>query len=464
MDKNKTLNNVKRAINALPLNQAYRDSLNNTFKELVDNSGSEGGNTPSDPSSGGSDIYTVPLAFSLEEGEQQGDYLIQQGTLDSTTAKEIIQANKDNKLVQLKFKADESSGIAVVLNSVYYTNENNIEFAMWDGTYIPELANVIAIKFYVVKDPNTYTYSLTLQFKQEEATVLDINLSDDIGDVLNYNIIANSYLNKEHALSAKIDSDIVYANSLNCTDNISSLEDMTFETRFIATFLKDNLLYEVTFSFVDEFKSYMRFNVTKLTMLHNNKIIGNEVVTIPFTLDVFENNSYMITEDDYKFIYDKLKTGCNFLINSNDGRFKESTYVFDNNKINGYYSFYLENDNLRLDFSSEGNVDNKVYYVAISRKFNHTYCIDHVDLDSSSCLLSAYIYHDLLYMTENNVMPQIVIKSYISNSWFYPYYLYNNNDSHYIELGVTFRGGSCILAKITLEGNNTNIDFRSFEK
>ena len=40
MDKNKTLNNVKRAINALPLNQAYRDSLNNTFKELVDNSGS----------------------------------------------------------------------------------------------------------------------------------------------------------------------------------------------------------------------------------------------------------------------------------------------------------------------------------------------------------------------------------------------------------------------------------------
>lgn len=127
-----------------------------------------GSDTPSDPSSGSSDIYTVPLTFSFEEGEQQGDYLIQQGTLDSTTAKEIIQANKDNKLVQLKFKADESSGIAVVLNSVYYTNENNIEFAMWDGTYIPELASVIAIKFYVDKEPNTYTYSLTLQFKQEE--------------------------------------------------------------------------------------------------------------------------------------------------------------------------------------------------------------------------------------------------------------------------------------------------------
>lgn len=127
-----------------------------------------GSDTPSDPSSGSSDIYTVPLTFSLEEGEQQGDYLIQQGTLDSTTAKEIIQANKDNKLVQLKFKADESSGIAVVLNSIYYTNENNIEFAMWDGTYIPELASVIAIKFYVDKEPNTYTYSLTLQFKQEE--------------------------------------------------------------------------------------------------------------------------------------------------------------------------------------------------------------------------------------------------------------------------------------------------------
>ena len=463
MDKNKTLNNVKRAINALPLNQAYRDSLNNTFKELVDNSGSEGGNTPSDPSSGSSDIYTVPLTFSLEEeGEQQGDYLIQQGTLDSTTAKEIIQANKDNKLVQLKFKADESSGIAVVLNSVYYTNENNIEFAMWEGTYIPELATVIAIKFYVVKDPNTYTYSLTLQFKQEEATVLDINLSDDIGDVLNYNIIANSYLNKEHALSAKIDSDIVYANSLNCTDNISSLEDMTFETRFIATFLKDNLLYEVTFSFVDEFKSYMRFNVTKLTMLHNNKIIGNEVVTIPFTLDVFENNSYMITEDDYKFIYDKLKTGCNFLINSNDGHFKESVYVFDNNKINSYYSFYLENDNLRLDFSSEGNVDNKVYYVAISRKFNHTYCIDHVVM-TSGALLSAYIYHDLLYMTENNVIPQIIIKDYSSNKWYYSYYLHNN-DSQYIELGIILRGGGHKIAKITLVDDNTNIDFINPEK
>ena len=61
MDKNKTLNNVKRAINALPLNQAYRDSLNNTFKELVDNSGSEGGNTPSDPSSGGSNDYILPF-------------------------------------------------------------------------------------------------------------------------------------------------------------------------------------------------------------------------------------------------------------------------------------------------------------------------------------------------------------------------------------------------------------------
>lgn len=61
MDKNKTLNNVKRAINALPLNQAYRDSLNNTFKELVDNSGSGGGNTPSDPSSGGSNDYIIKL-------------------------------------------------------------------------------------------------------------------------------------------------------------------------------------------------------------------------------------------------------------------------------------------------------------------------------------------------------------------------------------------------------------------
>ena len=61
MDKNKTLNNVKRAINALPLNQAYRDSLNNTFKELVDNFGSGGGNTPSDPSSGGSNDYILPF-------------------------------------------------------------------------------------------------------------------------------------------------------------------------------------------------------------------------------------------------------------------------------------------------------------------------------------------------------------------------------------------------------------------
>lgn len=127
-----------------------------------------GSDTPSDPSSGSSDIYTVPLTFSFEEGEQEGDYLIQRGTLDSTTAKEIIQANKDNKLVQLKFKADESSGIAIVLNSVYYTNENNIEFAMWDGTYIPEPASVMAIKFYIDKESNTYTYSLTLQFKQEE--------------------------------------------------------------------------------------------------------------------------------------------------------------------------------------------------------------------------------------------------------------------------------------------------------
>ena len=56
MDKNKTLNNVKRAINALPLNQAYRDSLNNTFKELVDNSGS-------DPSSEGSNDYILPFTF-----------------------------------------------------------------------------------------------------------------------------------------------------------------------------------------------------------------------------------------------------------------------------------------------------------------------------------------------------------------------------------------------------------------
>lgn len=355
------------------------------------------------------------------------------------------------------FKCEYNNKI-LYCNSIQQIDNNiNINFILNSENNI---LHKLTLKVYV--NAGAYNWRLEPIFEQEEATALDINLSDDIGDVLNYNIIANSYLNKKCALSAKIDSDIVYANSLNCTDNISSLEDMTYETRFIATFLKDNLLYEVTFSFVDEFKSYMKFNVTKLTMLYNTKIIGNEVITIPFTLDNFDSNVYVLTEDNYKFIYDKLKTGCKFLITSSNGHFKESAYVFDNNKINSYDSFYLENDNLRLDFFSEGNVDSKVRYVSISRKFNHTYCIDHVYM-TSGALLSAYIYYDLLYMTENNVIPQIIIKDGSSNKWYYSYYLHND-DSQYIELGITLKEGGYKIAKITLVDDNTNIDFINSEK
>ena len=96
MDKNKTLNNVKRAINALPLNQAYRDSLNNTFKELVDNSGSGGGNTPSDPSSGGSNDYIFPYfitdtnyRFSIQQFNELKEALTSGRTIKIRTTENI---------------------------------------------------------------------------------------------------------------------------------------------------------------------------------------------------------------------------------------------------------------------------------------------------------------------------------------------------------------------------------------
>lgn len=119
MDKNKTLNNVKRAINALPLNQAYRDSLNNTFKELVDNSGS-------DPSGGGSNGEGGIYILNLPEFPENNEPFENQNKI----AKDIIKAIDENKQIVVKYSMEDEG-----TKFVQWNNINSYTYTLFEDYY-----------------------------------------------------------------------------------------------------------------------------------------------------------------------------------------------------------------------------------------------------------------------------------------------------------------------------------------
>lgn len=336
MDKNKTLNNVKRAINALPLNQAYRDSLNNTFKELVDNSGSEGGNTPSDPSSGGSNDYILPFTF-------------MGSNISSKDFDEIKEAINSGKIIKHK---NENNKYRTITHSII--KEDTISLFIGD---FDENTQIIYISPFII-DYYVTEYNIN-EFNSQ--VVHDIRIYDNNGEgisvqqtgiVNNYQPINGYSLGIFNSFGGEcIIDDGIY--------NIFHENGRVLGQCIIYTTSNEN--------------------GNKIITLIRNEVPNNDLVPgFVYGGEYYSNSSDESTElTDFNIYYSNNINLLNSIKNAN----KEISNTYINNKITKFiFDTYNNKSKCKYKYNTLDQLYNELYFID---KINNILIIDYSDINEN---------------------------------------------------------------------------------
>lgn len=366
--------------------------------------------------------------------------------------KQIDKIYNKNKVVYVKYN-NELQKIKTIDIQTLYEEETYDAYVLRTESIISYGKNNFIENTY--QYVNSITGVIKDSFEQQFYTISNTVLDADIfgnNDILNYEIIIQSYFNKANPIGIKINDEIVYANSIKCDRIISEtteISDIDSETKFIATFINNNILYDVTFKFVDIYKSYMIYEITNVTILNtsSSKHIGGE--SMPFDLTMFTNNNIQVIPISYyNDIYNRLIQGYSFIILNNNDSFKNKVYSSENVNIVGN-GFSIDFGDFVLNFFRDGNLENYIYLVELERKVDNIYIIENVNFDSNTNV-PTYVFHDLLVAYEK--ASSIVIDN--NNKRLNSYYFGKNNLSDgtcQFDIGFTNKTGVDKIASFSLK-------------